>query len=153
MLMRALVFGLVLLTSSACAAYRPPPMVTGQARTLWYANEVAVALNTVQHAAIELNKIPICDQAAAAQPTSPTAAGPLVIQSCRPLLSDDNTRAVGETMNDARAALRQTPNGWAAIAVAALDRIQLRLDSAGQTKLAPYLQMVRFLLNSFVPEP
>ena len=153
MLMRALVFGLVLLASSACAAYRPPPTVTGQTRVLWYANEVAVAMNTVQTAAIALNKIPICDGAAPASfPSSPENA-PVVVQSCRPLLSDDNTRAVGETMNDARAALRQTPNGWAAIAVAALDRIQLRLDNAGQTKLAPYLQMVRFLLNSFVPEP
>ena len=143
----------LLLTLSACAGYRPPPTLVGPDRGLWYANEIAVGLNNLQHAAIELNKIPVCDQASPASfPNSPENA-PLVVQSCRPLLSDDNVRAVGETMSDARAALRQTPSGWAAIAAAALDRLQVRLDNAGQVKLAAYVQMVRFLVNSFVPGP
>ena len=144
---------LLLLAAStpACAAHQPPISLTGQGRTLWYANEVVVGLNTVQHTAIELNKIPICEPTTLAPTLDSTA--PVVGQTCHPLLSEANTRAVVEGMTDARAVLRKTPEGWAAIATAALDRLQTRLDNAGQVKLLPYLQAVRFIIQSFVPGP
>ena len=146
--MKALLLAVVLVATSTCAAHQPPVSLTGQGRMLWYANEVVVGLNTVQHTAIELNKIPICEAA-----TSTDVTAPAVVQTCHPLLSDDNTRAVLEVMTDARAVLRKTPDGWASIATAALDRVQVRLDNAGQVKLLPYLQAVRFLIQSFVPGP
>ena len=149
--MRTFLLALVLAASSACAAHQPPVSLTGQGRTLWYANEVVVGLNTIQHTAIELNKIPICEPTTLAPTLDSTA--PVVGQSCHPLLSEPNTRAVVEGMTDARAVLRKTPEGWAAIATAALDRLQTRLDNAGQVKLLPYLQAVRFIIQSFVPGP
>lgn len=128
-----------------CGAYRAPANYPDPQRVLWYANEIAVAVNMLQTTAIQLNKINVCEATIAT--TDPTTA--VVPQAqCRPLLSDDNTRAVGETTSDIRAALRQTPAGWRAIVTAGLDRIITRLDNAGQIKMAAYLQAVRFLVQS-----
>lgn len=100
----------------------------------------------LQHTAIELNKISVCDAGVVAT-TDPGVAIP-VTPVCHPLLSEDNTRVVGEAASDARATLRKAPEGWRATVTAALDRIQARLDNAGQVKLSAYLQAVRFLLGS-----
>ena len=58
---------------TGCAAHQPPVSLTGQGRTLWYANEVVVGLNTIQHTAIELNKIPICEPSVLAPTLDSTA--------------------------------------------------------------------------------
>lgn len=140
----ATVIGLTALLGG-CGAYRAPASYPDPQKVLWYANEIAVAVNTVQHAAIELNKIQVCE-AGTAVSTSPDAI--VVPPSCHPLLSEDNVRAVGETASDIRASLRQTPAGWRAIVTAGLERMQARLDNAGMIKLSAYLQAVRFLLGS-----
>lgn len=130
---------------SGCGAYRAPVTYPDPQKVLWYANEVAVGVNMLQHTAIELNKIQVCE-AGTAVTTSPDAIA--IPPVCHPLLSEDNVRAVGETASDIRAALRQTPTGWRAIVSAGLERMQARLDNAGQVKLSAYLQAVRFLLQS-----
>lgn len=143
--MRGALLLVAVLLSPACGAYRAPASYPDPQKALWYANEIAVSVNTVQHAAIELNKIQVCE-AGTAVSTSPDAI--VVPPACHPLLSEDNVRAVGETASDIRASLRQTPAGWRAIVTAGLERMQARLDNAGQVKLAAYLQAVRWLLGS-----
>jgi hypothetical protein len=143
--MRSLLLVCVLLSWS-CGAYRAPASYPQPQQVLFYANEVAVGVNMLQHTAIELNRISVCDAGTVVTVEAPDAiAAP---PNCHPLLSENNVRAVGETASDVRAALRQTPAGWRAIVTAGLDRMVARLDNAGQVRMAAYLQAVRFLLGS-----
>ena len=137
-----------LLALPACGAYRAPIIYPEPQKIIWYANEVAVGINTIQHVGIELNKIVVCEAGSA---SSVDPGSPVLPQVCHPLLSEANTRAVGETATDIRAALRETPNGYVAIVSAGLDRLIQRLDNAGQVKLLPYIQAVRYLLTSVGP--
>lgn len=124
--MRWLVFVLAL-TISACAS--APPNLTPAAQRAYYANEVVVAIGTLQHAAIELNKVQVG--------TPPHA-----------LLSDADTRVVVEAVTDALTAIRAVPDGWKATASVTLDRIQQRLSVDARSHLAPYLAAVRAFLVS-----
>jgi len=137
---------LIALTGIGCGAYRAPASYPQPQRTLWYATEIAVAVNTVQTAAIQLNKISVCEAGTVITAESGPALD--IPPACHPLLSEDNVRAVGETASDIRASLRKTPEGWRAIVATGLERMTARLDNAGQVKLAAYLQAVRFLLGS-----
>ena len=96
-----------------CARNAPSSLSPAGVR-LYQANEVAVGLGTLQHAAIELNKVQRCDPA-----------------PCQPLLSDQNTRIVIEAVTDGLTTLRAVPDGWKATGLAVTQRIEGRLDAAG----------------------
>lgn len=115
-----------LLLTIGCTTHTPPSLSPAGAR-LYQANEVVVAIGTLQHAAIELNKVQVCPQ-----PTS-----------CHPLLVDADTRVVVDASTTALTTLKATPDGWKAAATALLTQIESRLDAAGKTQLAAYLQVVR----------
>lgn len=126
---RFLTVSLVVLLSS-CAG-KAPVGLDPAAIKIWEANEAAVGLGTLQHAAIELNKVQQCDPA-----------------PCHPLLSDANTRIVVEAVTDGLTTIRAVPSGWKATAGAALDRVEQRLDAAGKTKLAAYVAAARSILTT-----
>ena len=117
----------VLLFCTACAS--APPQLTPRQARIWQANEMAIAIGSVQSAAIGLNKIQQCT--------------PL----CHPLLSDTNTRIVIEIARDGLQSLRAVPEGWKATGLAVAGRIRLRLDEAGRSKMAAYLTACTAIAN------
>ena len=125
------VIGVVLLT--ACAAQAPPSLSPAGVR-VWQANEVVIALGTVQRAAIALNGVSRCEL-----PPNETR--------CTPLLSEANTRVVVEAVTDALTAIKATPAGWKAVALAALDSIDQRLDSAGKARVVAYVRAARSIVD------
>jgi hypothetical protein len=127
--MKRLLLAVVLTASFGCA--HAPANLTPQQQVVFTANQGVVAIGTVQHASIELNKIQICDPA-----------------PCHPLLSDANTKIVVDAVTDALTTLRATPQGWQGIVTVALDRIQLRLDAAGKQQIAAYISAARSFLVS-----
>lgn len=112
--MRAyLLIATLLLTGCASA----PPSLSPEAAALWRMNEAVIALGTVQHTAIEFNKLG--------------------------MLSDDNTRHVVEVVTDALITIRVAPQGHRAVVAQALTRIRDRLDRVGQEQMAAYLDTAR----------
>ena len=130
---------LALLTVS-CASHIPPATLSGVGVSAWYANEAVVAIGTLQHVAIELNKVIICD--------APTATSN-AIPSCHPILSDANTRVVVDSVTVALNTMRAVPSGWVQTTVTALDQISNKLDQYGQVKLRPYLDAARIVIGNF----
>lgn len=128
--MRKLVTALVLALTVACA--KTPPNLDPTGALTFQANEAVVAVGTVQHAAIQLNEVRVCDAAAV----------------CTPLLSDANTRIVVEASTDALTTIRKVPSGWKATSLAAMERIQLRLDAAGKEKLSVYVTAAITIINA-----
>jgi len=127
--MRHLIGGVLLALTVACASNAPPTLGPADTR-IWQANEAAMALGQVQHAAIELNKIEACDPV-----------------PCRKLLSDMNTRAVIDVVSPALQTIRAVPDGWLATANAAVDQVNLKLDATGKAKLRAYVEAARIILN------
>lgn len=127
--MRRLLLALALVLSSACAS--APASLSPQSQIVWHADQGVVALGTVQHAAIELNKIQVCDPA-----------------PCHPLFSDANTRVVVSVVTDALTTIKPLPAGWKPVAVTALDRLVSRLDASGQQQLGAYVAAARTIVNS-----
>jgi hypothetical protein len=125
---RALVLALVL-SSAACAAKAPPSLSPVGVRS-WQANEAVLAFGVVQSAAIGLNGVTICD---------PT---------CRPALSDANTRRVIQIVRDTVQTIDVTPAGWQALASTGLMKLEHELDAAGHTKLTPYLVAARAAIGA-----
>jgi hypothetical protein len=121
---------LVLLVLSLGCAKAPPTLTPVGARA-WQANEAVLAINQLQTAAIGLNKIQVC-------PPDP----------CHPLLSEANTRLVGNTATSARDAIDVAPAGWKATAQAALTMIAAQLDAAGKQTLAAYLTAANAVITS-----
>lgn len=119
----------VVLLAVGCAK-APPQLPAGDA-VLFQANQAVVAIGTVQHAAIELNKVQVC-------PPAP----------CRPLLSDANTRIVIDNVASALTTIKQVPTGWRPTITAALTEIQNRLDADGKTRLAAYVQTANTIITS-----
>lgn len=120
---------LMLLALPGCAS-RAPASLTPTGVLSWQANEVTVGLGTLQHAAIQLNGFQICEPA-----------------PCRPLLSRDNTEIVVDAVTDGITTLKKVPEGWRATGLAAVQRIETRLDAAGKTKLASYLAAARSVIE------
>lgn len=118
---------IVLLLAPTCA--KAPPQLPAGDVILFQSRQAVVAIGTVQHAAIELNKIQVC-------PPAP----------CRPLLSDDNTRIVIDTVASGVTAIRAVPTGWRATTTTALTQISTRLDAAGKTTIAGYVQAANTIL-------
>jgi hypothetical protein len=121
---------LVLLLWIAFGCASAPP-VSPQGQLVWKANEVVVALGTLQHTAIELNKVQVCEPA-----------------PCRPLLSDKNTGVVVDSVTSTLKVLRGVPSGWRTIVRNALSQILERLDDFGQQRLRPYIEIVAALAYS-----
>lgn len=130
--MKRLILILALLVTSACVHPAPGTSLPPGADVILTAKQAVIAIGTVQHAAIELNKIQQCD-----------AATPPV---CHPFLSTQNTTVVVDAATDALTAMKAIPSGWKATSDAALARMQLRLDAAGKTQLATYLSAARAAL-------
>lgn len=126
--MKVLLFALCL-SLSACASKAPSSLSPAGVR-IWQADQAVVALGTVQHVAIGLNAIQKCDPA-----------------PCHPLLSNANTGIVIDAVTDGVNTIKAIPSGWKATAMAALDRIAGRLDAAGQSDLAAYVEAARAVLN------
>ena len=127
--LRVAFIALLLALVVGCATLTPPPNLDPAVVPIWQANEAVVIVGTVQRAAIGLNGVQLCE--------------PL---PCHPLLSTANTGLVVDAATDALVTLRAAPSGWKGVALAALDRIALRLDAAGITKFTPYLAGARLAL-------
>lgn len=125
--MKRICIALALMVSVGCATVPPLPPGGQALRT---ANEVVVALGTLQHAAIELNKVTDC-------------GGVVVISPCQKLVSDANATIVVDAVTDALTTIKATPSGWKATASVALDRISTRLDAAGKGKLSAYINALK----------
>jgi len=110
----------LLLLLAGCA--HPPPTLDPAGVRIWQANEALVIIGTAQRAAIELNKVQVCD--------------PL---PCHPLLSDHNTGIIVDAALDGLTAVHTLPAGWKATTQAVIERIKIRLDAAGLSKFTPYL--------------
>lgn len=121
---RTVSIALVLLALTGCT-HAPPSLSPAGAR-LYQANEVVVAIGTLQHAAIELNKVQVCPAPA----------------TCHSLLIDANTKVVVDASTAALTTIKATPDGWKAAASALLTQVTARLDAAGKTQLAAYVQVV-----------
>lgn len=128
-----------LLTLPACGN-KPANTLPPGGDLILKSKQAAVVIGTVQHAAIELNKIHVHDDnSVCADATDAT---------CHPLVSDKNTGVVVDASTDALTAMKSIPAGWKTTALAALDRIIARLDAAGNTQLATYLNAAKAALNA-----
>lgn len=117
---------LACLLVSSCASLKPPTTASPRGSVLFVANEIAIAVNALQHVAIEFNQTKVC-------PPEP----------CQPMLSDSNTKLVGSIAQDIRDTIRATPDGARAETAAGLATLRRRLDAAGKTRLAYYLDLVQ----------
>jgi len=125
----ALVVALLFVLPS-CAS-KAPASLTPAGVIVWQANEVTVGLGTLQHVAIGLNEVQMCE--------------PL---PCHPLLSTNNTGIVVDAVTDGLTALKKVPEGWRATGLEAIQRIEARLDAAGKTKLSAYLAAARTVVEN-----
>ena len=128
--MRSLSTAIVIAVVVMAGCAKAPPSLSPAGVRIWQANEGVVALGTVQHTAIELNKIQVCDPA------------------CHPLVSDRNTGIVVDAVADGLKAIQRVPDGWKATAVVVLERIEGRLDAAGKEKLAAYVIAARTVIDA-----
>ena len=124
---RMLLVALVLCVGCAKA----PPNLSPTGPRTFQANQAVVALGTVQHAAIELNKVQVCTPA-----------------PCHPLFSDRNTAIVVDNMTTAFNGIRGVPQGWKATALSSLRAVQMRLDAEGKASIAAYLDMAITLVTN-----
>lgn len=121
--MRRRAFLLALVLLAGCVKHAPVE---------YYADFAINVLGNIQHVAIGMNAIPVCD----------TQAPPV----CHPLLSKHDTQEVKDAVTDGVKVIRVAPFGWRAAADAALDRIIQRLEADGRTRLASYLEAARAAL-------
>ena len=112
--------GVVSVTQSACASRATIAALPPGGAVLVRAREAAVAVGTIQHVAIELQK--------------------------SDLLSEANTRIVVDAASDILNSIRALPEGWKAVTDVGIQRIEARLDAAGKTKLKPYLEAARIIV-------
>ena len=121
---------LVALLIVSCA--KTPPSLSPTGARYFQADRGVVAIGNIQHVALELNRMQVCSPA-----------------PCHPLLTDANTRIVVDASTDALVTIKAAPQGWKTALAVALDRIKTRLDVAGNTELAAYLNAARLIMESF----
>ena len=126
-----LAVALTLALSLLSCAKNPSPVQEGD--VILKAKMAAVALGTLQHSAIELNKIETCNSA-----TPPV---------CSPVLSEANTGIVVDAVTDALTTMKSVPSGWRATVDSALARVVMRLDEAGKTQLSRYIEAAKLVLG------
>lgn len=124
---------LCLTFSSGCA--KAPPNLPPDTLVVWKANEAVVAIGTVQHVAIELNKILICDP-----PPNQT--------NCHSVLSDKNTGIVVDAVRKVLLTIQQVPSGWRQTVLTGLDQIDAALDELGKAKLKAYTAAARVTVSA-----
>lgn len=117
---RARLVALVVCVLVGCA--KAPPNLSPSGARAYQANQAVVALGTVQHAAIELNKIQVCNPA-----------------PCHPLFSNKDTAIVVDNVTTALTTMRTVPQGWKATALSALQAVKMRLADDGKASIAAYL--------------
>lgn len=105
-----------------CAGKAPASLSPAGAK-IYAANQAVTVVNLVQSTAINLN-----------------AATPQ-------LLSDANTRIVGNAMQSARRAIEQTPDGWRAVTVASLTQVRSQLDAVGKQQMAAWLDVAATMIK------
>lgn len=120
----------ILVFAASCAKHAPPSLSPAGVK-IWQANEVVVAIGTLQRAAIQLNGVQVCEPA-----------------PCHPLLSDHNTGVVVDSVTVALKTIDAAPGGWRVTATTAIDAIEQALDFTGRTKLRAYLEAARTIINS-----
>lgn len=120
----ALVLGLFLSTSSCASNPNVPPQIA----QLQMVDEAVIAVGTLQHAVIELNKIQ-------------TGEPP------HPLVSDTDTRTVVDAVADALTVLKQAPAGWRATVQTLITRVEGRLSADARRRASPYLAALRVFLQ------
>ena len=112
----------------SCAKAAIPLSPAGQL-TL-QANQAVVILGTLQHTAIELNKVQDC------QP-----------MPCHPLLSDANTGLIVDTVTTALQTIKASPLGYRAAALNAVGIIRMRLTEAGRAQINQWLAVAETTLS------
>lgn len=117
--------------ATGCASFNRadpiPSSLTGIARTVYRADEVGVLLGSVQHAAIELNKITECDAEA----------------KCTALLSDRNRRVIVNVITPTLVAMDALPSGYLTLTQSAIEQINAQLDSEGRDRMRPYFVAIQ----------
>ena len=136
-MIRKLFVSTLVFVSISCAS-KAPPVQTPAALKLWQANEAVLYLDQVLDVAIGLNNIQQCPTPPATEP------------ACHPVLSEQNTRYVVDGIGAAVKTIQAVPAGWKATANAALDSLAKQLDAMGRSKLVPYIDVARTLLNSLM---
>jgi len=127
----------------ACGCATAPASLSPVGVQLWHANEAVVAINTLRHSTIELNKIQVCNGPVGANGTA----------ACHQLVSDRNTRIVIDACAAAATTIGQIPEGWRPATLTALDQIEALLDKPGQKSLRVYLQTARVVLLAIPDDP
>ena len=125
---RILVLCLVGIVACAMLSACPPPSLqTPQGRTAYTANQVAIAIGTLQDAVMAAHSTKDLDG--------------------RPLLSTSTTRKVMSFSLDALDILDKTPDGWQATVRIAYLRLKDELGDADREKLATPLKAVDAVLE------
>jgi len=127
----------------ACGCATAPASLSPVGVQLWHANEAVVAVGSLQHTVIELNKVEVCNGPIAASGSA----------ACHPLVSDRNTRIVIDACAGAVKTIGQIPEGWRPATLTALDQIEALLDKPGQQSLKVYLQTARVVLLAIPDDP
>lgn len=110
-----------LVLTIGCA--KAPPSLSPAGVKTYQANQAVLALNLVQTTAINLNA------------TVP------------PLLSEANTRIVGNATTAARASIAKVPDGWRVTTTEALTQIRTQLDAAGKQQMAAWLDLAASMVK------
>lgn len=133
--MKRLLLAFLLVGLVGCA-HRPPNLTPAQL-ALYRADDALVAIGIVQNAAIQLNKIKTC-------------SGDMPPVCTSTVMSDRNTRIVVDAVADAVPVILATPEGWRSATLVLIERVEARLDAAGLTRVRPYLEALRVLVNGGV---
>lgn len=131
---RVLFIALAIVIAAACGKTASSLTATGAAYQ--HADEGVVALGTLQHVAVELNKLQVC---------APAPAPP----ACHPALSDHNTGVVVDAVTLALTTAKAAPAGWKATVNACVASINSLLDAAGKVEIAAYLNAALSIVNAF----
>lgn len=122
---------LLLVAIFALSCAHAPTSLSPIGARYYQADRGIVAIGTVQHTAIELNKVQVCN---------PT---------CHALVSDANTKTVIDVATATITTIKTAPDGWKAAVSAGIDQIILKLDASGKQELDAYLQAAKTIVNTF----
>lgn len=106
---------------SGCAAQAPPSLSPTGVR-IYQANQALLVLDMIQRSAIGLNRIQICEPA-----------------PCRPMLSDDDTRQVIDTVAIGVKAIQVAPAVWKVQATSTLNEVSSHVGLEGRKTLSQYV--------------
>lgn len=111
---------LFLIAFTACTP-KVGPNTDPRAVTALKVKEVVIAIGTVQHTAIELNKVGI--------------------------VNNEATEYTIDYVKSALNVIKATPNGWQPSVIKVLDELENKLNPDAKARLFPYLIIVRNLIS------